>query len=191
MQRFHLLDEFWTEWQTWFAELEETHTSLGMLSFFRSPQPHRSWITAAGAVLDAASLYNSVLAVPWSPNAGACVRGGYVALRAIASYHGIAYDPDPAPTDPVSIAREEFDDACRRFEQAELPLVDDREQAWADFQGWRVNYDVVVIALAGLTMAPYAEWSSDRSIYRRRSLRSRLTGRRGSPPGGRVARPGG
>ena len=34
----------------------ETHTSLAVLSFFRSPNPHRSWITAAGAVLDAAAL---------------------------------------------------------------------------------------------------------------------------------------
>lgn len=183
MQRFNLLDDFWSEWQTWFAELEETHTSLGMLSFFRSPQPDRSWVTAAGAVLDAASLYNSVLAVPWSPNAGACVRGGYLALRTIATYNGIPHDADPSPTDPISVARDEFDEICREFEAVKLPMKDDREQAWRDFQGWRVNYDVVVVSLAGLTMAPYALWSSDRSVYRRRSLlRSRLTRRRTANP---------
>ena len=175
MQRFNLLDELWTEWQTWFAELEETHTSLGMLSFFRSPQPDRSWVTAAGTVLDAASLYNSVMAVPWSPNAGACVRGGFTALRTIAGYFDIPYDPDPAPTDPISVARDEFDDACRKFEDVSLPLRDDREQAWRDFQGWRVNYDSVLIALAGLTMAPYAPWSSDRSLYRRPRIMRRRT----------------
>jgi hypothetical protein len=71
MQRFDLLDEVWTDWQVWFAELEETHTSLAILTFFRSPRHDRSWVTSAGAVLDAASLYNSALAVPWSPNAAA------------------------------------------------------------------------------------------------------------------------
>lgn len=167
MQRFNLLDEVWTEWQTWFAELEETHTSLGMLSFFRSPQPDRSWVTAAGAVLDAAALYNSVLAVPWSPNAGACVRGGFTSLRTIAGYFDIPYDADPAPTDAISITRDEFDEACEAFEEARIPLHDDRDQSWRDFQGWRVNYDSVLLALAGLTMAPYAPWSSDRSMYRR------------------------
>jgi hypothetical protein len=167
MQRFNLLDEVWTEWQTWFAELEETHTSLGMLSFFRSSQPDRSWVTAAGAVLDAASLYNSVVAVPWSPNAGACVRSGYTSLRTIAAYFDIPYDPDPAPTDPITIARDEFDEACEAFVAARIPLHDDREQSWRDFQGWRVNYDAVLVSLAGLTMAPYAPWSSDRSMYRR------------------------
>jgi hypothetical protein len=29
--------------------------------------------------------------------------------------------------------------------------------------GWRVNYDAVLVTLAGLVMAPYAPWSSDRS----------------------------
>src|SRR5439155_3806764 len=56
MERFQLLDELWVSWQTWFAEVEETHTSLAVLTFFRSPAAHRSWVTAAGAVLDAASL---------------------------------------------------------------------------------------------------------------------------------------
>jgi hypothetical protein len=45
-----------------------------------------------------------------------------------------------------------------------LPLVADRDQAWRDFNGWRVNYDRVLIALAGLVMAPPAPWSSDRSV---------------------------
>jgi hypothetical protein len=173
MQRFNLLDELWLEWSTWFAELEETHTSLAILSFFRSPRHDRSWVTASGAVLDAASLYNSACAVPWSPNAGACVRGGYLALRAIADLFGIEYDPDPAPTEPISIARDEFDEACRALSEAHIPLKEDLDQAWRDFAGWRVNYDRVLLSLAGLTMAPYAPWSSDRSlrVHRRQFVR--------------------
>jgi hypothetical protein len=45
-----------------------------------------------------------------------------------------------------------------------VPLKADREQAWRDFSGWRVNYDMVLILLAGLTKAPPAPWSSDRAI---------------------------
>jgi hypothetical protein len=44
-----------------------------------------------------------------------------------------------------------------------VPLKPDREQAWHDFRGWRVNYDLALLGLARLTMAPYAPWSSDRS----------------------------
>ncbi len=46
---------------------------------------------------------------------------------------------------------------------AGLPVVANREQAWLDFKGWRVNYDEVLLMLARMTMAPYAPWSSDRS----------------------------
>ncbi|HVE76170.1 MAG TPA: hypothetical protein VND22_05335, partial [Actinomycetota bacterium] len=43
-----------------------------------------------------------------------------------------------------------------------LPLRKDREQAWLDFWGWRVNYDEVLLGLARLTMAPPAPWSTDK-----------------------------
>lgn len=48
------LGEVFGEWETWFAELEQSHTAFPTLTFFRSTQPERSWITAAGTVLDAA-----------------------------------------------------------------------------------------------------------------------------------------
>jgi len=170
--RFHRLGrldkihDLWEQWEQWFAELDETHTSLAVLSFFRSPQSNRSWVTAAGAVLDAAALQASTLDVPRDVNAEVSIRAGYVALRHIADYFGIAYDPNPNPTDAISISRAEYDDVVNQLEMEGVPLKEDREQAWRDFSGWRVNYDTVLLALAALTMAPYAQWSSDRSFLR-------------------------
>jgi hypothetical protein len=86
-----------------------------------------------------------------------------LALRQIAAHFGIDYDPDPSPDDPISISRGEYDAVYDRLAEQGVPLVDDRHQAWRDFAGWRVNYDRVLLALAALTMAPYAPWSSDRS----------------------------
>src|SRR5439155_10238221 len=171
MERFHLLDELYVDWQTWFAEVEESHTSLAFLPLLRSPRAERSWITAAGAVLDSAALYNAVVDVPWSPDAGYCVRAGFTALRSISDVFGIPYDADPAQTDPISIARDEFEEACGALERAEIALKANKEQAWIDFNGWRVNYDAPLLRLAGLVMAPYASWSSDRSLRYRARLR--------------------
>ncbi len=173
------LPELWASWEQWFNELEETHTSLAVLVFFRSPNPHRSWVTSSGAVLDAAALAQSTLSIPWSPQAGLCIRSGYLALREIADFFDVTHDADPAATDPISIDRSEFDDAYERLAAAGVPVRPDRERAWRDFSGWRVNYDSVLLALAGITMAPYAPWSSDRSSYRR----PRLLGRRRPPRG--------
>jgi hypothetical protein len=168
------LDDVWVEWQLWFAELQETHTSLPFLNFFRSPEPDRSWITAAGSVLDAAAMVNSTIDVPNQPMGSLCIRSGFMALRSIARYFNMPHPEDPAPDDPISVTRAEWEDACNVLESAGVPLVADRDQAWRDFAGWRVNYDVPLVTLAGLLVAPYAAWSSDRSIpFRIRVIRTR------------------
>jgi hypothetical protein len=170
IQRFHTIkgldqmdDEVWKPWLDWFVDVEESHTSFAGLPFFRSPQPDRSWITAAGVVLDAASLYASTLDVPRSPSAELCVRSGYLALRRIADFYSIPYNPDPSPADPIAVSRDEYDTVYDRLAEAGVPLRGDREAAWRDFAGWRVNYDTVLIIMAGFVMAPYAPWISDRS----------------------------
>ena len=62
LMRFHRnhglekLADYWKNWEAWFADIEESHTTLPALTFFRSPRAEDSWITAAGTVLDAASL---------------------------------------------------------------------------------------------------------------------------------------
>jgi hypothetical protein len=168
LHRLEKLGEAWLSWEIWFADVEESHTSLAPLVFFRSPQSHRSWVTAAGAVLDAASLAGSTLDIPRDVQADLCIRAGYLALREIASFFRIPFDPDPKPGDPISISRSEFDAACDHLAGMGLPLKPDRDQAWRDFAGWRVNYDSVLLGLARLTMAPYAPWSSDRSAFGKR-----------------------
>ena len=178
------LDPVWAEWMQWFSELSETHTSLGSLAFFRSPHPNRSWITAAGAVLDAAALRLAVVNIPFTPEPGLCIRSGFLALREIADFFGFDHDPDPAPDAPISVAHDEFIEVYERLAEAGLPIRADRERAWRDFAGWRVNYDRVLLALCSLVMAPYAPWSSDRSP--RSPLRRQRWGRRllrGGPVG--------
>jgi hypothetical protein len=178
------LQDTWLEWERWFAEIEESHTTFPALAFFRSPDPERHWVTAAGTILDAASLLmSSVPGVEMGPP-GVCVRSGYIALRRIADFFGVDFDDDPAPTDPVSITREEFDAALDELASVGVPVLADREQAWRDYAGWRVNYDTVLLQLAEITMAPFAPWTADRSSVshhrpRVRRLGRRLPGRRG------------
>jgi fumarate reductase subunit D len=174
IMRFHAIrgldemeEEVWKPWLDWFVDIEESHTSFAGLPFFRSPQPDRSWITAAGVVLDAAALYASTLDVPRSPAAELSIRSGYLTLRRIADFYSIPYDPNPAPTDPISVSREEYEAVYDQLAGAGVPLRADRDAAWRDFAGWRVNYDTVLIILAGFVMAPYAPWISDRSPLRR------------------------
>jgi hypothetical protein len=119
--------------------------------------------------MDAAALTSSTVDVPRDPQAELCIRAGYVALCRIADFFRIPYEAEPDPTDPISIIREEFDAVYDELAEQGVPLKPDREQAWRDFAGWRVNYDTVLLVLADLIMAPYAPWISDRSLAPPRS----------------------
>ncbi len=164
--RIHGLDQLggtWRTWEAWFADIEESHTTLAALVYFRSPRPELSWITAAGAVLDTAALTLAAVDVPYEPLAALCIRAGFLALRRIANFFGIPNPQDPHfPDYPISINRAEFEETLEQLAAAGVPLKADREQAWKDFAGWRVNYDRSLTALSNLVMAPYAPWSSDR-----------------------------
>jgi hypothetical protein len=163
LERMPEIREVWVEWQRWFVEVEETHTSHPAVIFFRSSHTEHSWVTSAGAVLDGAALVLSSVDIPRDVEAEFCIRAGYLCLRGIADYFQIPYDPDPRPDDPISIGRDEWETVISELESSGVALKHDREQAWRDFAGWRVNYDTVLLSLARLTEAPPAEWSSDRA----------------------------
>jgi hypothetical protein len=155
-------EELFALWESWFAEIEESHTSQPALNFLRSPHADRSWITAAGCVLDTAAITASTIDKPHDARADLMLRTGFLSLRRIADSFGIRYDPDPHQGDPISVSRSEFDAVVAELAAAGVPLKADRDQAWRDFAGWRVNYDSVLVALCELFMAPPAVWSSDR-----------------------------
>ncbi|HEX2995145.1 MAG TPA: hypothetical protein VHP14_09975 [Anaerolineales bacterium] len=163
-QGLEKLSDYWSLWESWFADIEESHTTLPTLVFFRSPRPENSWVTAAGTILDAAAITLSAIEIPYEVSAALCIRAGFLSLRRIAGYFDIPSPTDPHyPATPICIERREFDEVLDRLTAAGLPVKTDREKAWQDFAGWRVNYDRVLILLCGLVMAPHAPWSSDRA----------------------------
>jgi len=168
--RYHRIDEshsrlreLWQSWETWFAELDESHTSFPILAFFRSPQPEQSWVTAAGALLDGASLWVSAVEHPADPEAQLCIRAGFQALGRVAATLGLHEVTEPSPDDPIAVNRSEWERAVDELVAAGVPVLTDRERMWRDWRGWRVNYDTVLLDLARLVEAPPAPWVSDRS----------------------------
>jgi hypothetical protein len=167
--RFDRLDELWGDWEKWFITIEESHSSLAALAFFRSTQPERSWITAAGAVLDAISLRLAAVDAPDPSQAELTHHAGAITLRRVATIFDVPPAPDAPPESRVSVTRLEFDAAYDRLAGAGLPMLADRDAAWRSFARARGAYDVELLGLATLTMAPYAPWSSDRSLRMRAS----------------------
>ena len=142
------MDLVWAEWEDWFLQIEETHTTHTSLSYFRSAYHGRSWVVAAGTVLDTAALLYSTVDVEVSPRAALCLRSGFTTLGNIAEALGVKHPVDPHwPAQPISLGREVYDSLCDELERQGLPLVEDRDKAWNDFCGWRVNYDASLYGL--------------------------------------------
>jgi hypothetical protein len=59
------------------------------------------------------------------------------------------------------VKRDDFEQILDELEAAGLPVQSDRDQAWRDWAGWRVNYDTVLGALVVLTNAPPARLISE------------------------------
>jgi hypothetical protein len=160
VESYERLDELWREWEQWFIEVGETHTTLTVLNYYRSPNPQQTWIGSAATILDAAALFNAAVDVTPSPTAGLCIRAGWLTLRRLADYFRVPYPVDLSRSVPISITREEFDLVLERLERTGVPLVADREAAWSDFVGWRVNYDAMIEAFYVLFTCPRTDWHS-------------------------------
>ncbi|HKT10320.1 MAG TPA: potassium channel family protein [Terriglobia bacterium] len=55
-QNLEALDEYLRAWESWAAELMESHLSYPVLCYFRSQHNNQSWVSALATVLDACAL---------------------------------------------------------------------------------------------------------------------------------------
>ena len=92
------------------------------------------------------------------------IHTGTLSLRRVCDFFGFQYDPDAAPTDPIGITRADFDEVADLFIGVGMPVVTDLDQAWRDFAGWRVNYDVPLRSLATFIDPPVVPWATDRPL---------------------------
>src|SRR6476659_1309514 len=157
------LPDLYERWERWAADVAESHTTYLPLVRFRSPRPLSSWVTGLLAVLDSAAL---LLAL--SPNvapvvpARLCLRGGFLCFNQIARAMGISMPEEPDPNAGISLTYQEFLDAVARLREVDFPIERDPAEAWADFVGWRVNYEQSAYAVAYAVDAVPAMWSGPR-----------------------------
>jgi hypothetical protein len=158
-----VLDELFTAWERWAAEVAESHTTYFTLARLRSPRPWSHWLTSLIAVMDAAAMHLAV-APSHEPKLSArlCLRMGFVALDQIARTMRLAVPDDPNPDGEISVGFEDFTAATAMLRELGYPIDRSDEEAWPQFRGWRVNYDTAALALASALDAPPALWTGSR-----------------------------
>src|SRR5580693_5666724 len=160
------LPDLYAAWEEWAADVAETHTTYPVLLLFRSPEPWYSWLLGLIAVLDAAAMHLALAPSRASSQARLCLRMGFTLLNRVATTLRIPVDDDPNPEGPIELTFAEFDRAVVMLMSVGFATERGAEEAWADFRGWRVNYESVAYRLADRLTVPPAPWSGQRRHMR-------------------------
>jgi hypothetical protein len=152
------LPPLYADWERWASAVSESHANYPGLIWFRSPVSTRSWLVALVAMMDSAALYHATSPTQTPRQARLCLSMGINCLRSMARALHIPYDDDPLPTAAVRLTRPEFDEGFRRLEAVNFPAERSADDAWRNFQGWRVNYEPIVDALTAIIVPPPAPW---------------------------------
>jgi hypothetical protein len=184
------LPELYEGWESWAAEVGESHTTYLPLVRFRSPKPLSSWVTSLLAVLDSAAL---MLALNPSTapvvSARLCLRAGFICFGDVARAMGFDIPLEPDPSAGISLSYQDYLDGIAVLRLVDFPIERSPEDAWPDFVGWRVNYEQAAFAVAYAVDAVPALWSGPRRDKRMPHIRP-LRPPYGRPPGADGGQPG-
>jgi hypothetical protein len=145
--------DVWESWEDWFRMLGDTHSVLPMLSMSPSVQNNQSWVLAAAAVLDAATLAASSMNTEDAESARICVRTGTRAFLAIADALGQTCKLTRQAT--LSTSKEWYEAARAHLDSMGLPLRSavDAEPEWREFSSLRRQYEGALYFVASQTFA--------------------------------------
>jgi hypothetical protein len=181
LQRLGSLEspDLWRGSADWMLDLEQTHTAFPILSYFPESDPTQSWVATVGSLLDASALVFAVSDRNPSDVFADAQKGpltvlvyGLPLIVRIARAVSIPLPPPsrlqdivaqsgrPAPT--VSVSRDEFEEAMASLPGILAVQPGREEEAWRRFAWIRSAYEPALRALAGVTLASPAPWTTDR-----------------------------
>jgi ion channel len=162
LSRLHLtggLPALFAAWETWSAEVLDSHLAYPLLCFFRSSHDNESWVSALGALLDAATLCITTVEDDSDGAAHTLVGLGSHLVEDVTRYFRMPHEHG------TLVERPEFDAARARLAAAGWRLRD-AERSWTDFDALRARYASDLNAMARFWSVPPAQWIGDRSAMR-------------------------
>ena len=185
--------DFWRNQSDWFLDLEQTHAAFPMLSYFPETHPGHSWVATTGTLLDAAALVISASPPSDEDHFSDLEKGplmvlvyGMPAFVRVARSAGVPLARTARGSRTcalISMSRRRPSRSTRRSISGHgaplIPILGDGllspEEGWRHFVWLRSAYEPALRALAGLTKASPAPWTTDRPavVGRPRFLRRR------------------
>jgi hypothetical protein len=159
------------QYELWTAEMLDSHLAYPILPFFRSSHDGQSWVSALGAVLDAATLLITAVQEPsgGEPDELRASRSAAELMYHIGCHamidltqHRLGQLKVKLGEEP-GIERAEFDEACRRLSRSGYRATCG-DASWQEFARHRSAYAARLNALARYLASPPTQWIGDRTI---------------------------
>jgi hypothetical protein len=147
------LSELFVEWESWAAEVLDSHVAYPLLGYFRSSHDNLSWISALGTVLDAASLVLTTIEELPRGEAKLFKRMG---THLVEDIYYLGFHTG----EPTNLDRSAYDAACDRLEEAGYTLAS-RDDAWPAFEAARATYAPRLETMARYWATPATSWLGD------------------------------
>lgn len=181
LHRIGALDsiDFWRNQGDWIMDMEQTHTAFPILSYFPETRRDHSWVASVGALLDASSLVVSAseartgdVYVDEAKGPLSAFVYGVPAFIRIARAAGVPLPEPPRledltphlgePAPSICITRDEYSAAMASLSPIVTVASGSEDDAWRRFAWMRSSYEPALRAMAGLTYAYPAPWTTDR-----------------------------
>jgi len=149
-----LVDELpalFAEWERWSAEVLDTHVAYPILGYFRSSHDNLSWVSALGAMLDAACLVTTAITNVPRGQATLMRRVGAHFVEDYSNYLGVHGDGSV-------VERGQFEEVYRKLARVGYEL-EPLEAAWPAFERERAAYGARLEALAEMWAMPATRWT--------------------------------
>jgi hypothetical protein len=151
--RWDELGEYLAEWETWTAELMETHLAYPVLGYFRSQHVNQNWLASLTSVVDGCAFF---LAATVDRPAGAVAPTFAIGRHALADLAHVFRVRLPEP-DHERLTREQFDELHNRLSAAGVSLAE-ADESWHGLAKLRRAYEPYARGLAGQLALTLPDW---------------------------------
>jgi hypothetical protein len=165
------IDEYLAQWETWAAELMETHLSYPILAFYRSQHVNQNWLAALTTVLD-----TSAFAIAAAPAATPAAESTFAIGRHALADFAYSFRAKRSRNEVDRLDDSSFSRLCAMAEEGGLELGE-REQTRRQLDELREIYEPYASALSTRLELPLPPWvgAEEAENWRISAWRSRQT----------------
>lgn len=147
------LNRIWETWEDWFRNLGMVNDLYPELALVPPFAQGHSWVLASVAMLDASSLFCSVLDINGA-SADLCFLSGVRAMQFVEASALWPKTKEQRDMRSLALTRANFEAICLDLAHSGAPIKEDREKAWSDFLSRRTQYESLLLEIGRAVQTP-------------------------------------